>query len=92
MTLLNLLSEFLFNFVYPYSSIELLKKRKQRSRELQPKQFQDFVKRLDEGLFRNASTKVPYSFFSFWCVFFLCNPACEVYILSVTWFSLERQH
>ena len=58
MTLLNSLSEFLFNFVYPYSSFELLKKRQQRARDLQPKQFQDFVKRLDEGLFRNASTKV----------------------------------
>ncbi|GFZ08192.1 hypothetical protein Acr_19g0011290 [Actinidia rufa] len=43
-----------------HSGFELLKKREQRAYDLQPKQCQDFVKRLDEGLFRNASTKEEY--------------------------------
>ena len=39
---------------------ELLKKQKQRAHDVPPKQFQDFVERLDEGLFRNASAKEQY--------------------------------
>ncbi|GFY96521.1 hypothetical protein Acr_11g0008270 [Actinidia rufa] len=39
---------------------ELLKKQKQRAHDVPPKQFQDFVKRLDEDLFRNASAKEQY--------------------------------
>ena len=53
--------------------------RQQQAHDIQPKRVLDIVRRLDEGLFRNAATKVSYS-----CpLFFLCYPASEVCILSV---------
>lgn len=51
---LCILAETWYGFFFSY---ELLIQRQQQPHDRQPKQFQDFVRRLDEVLFKNAASK-----------------------------------